>query len=169
MDTSSDVDFSVVWQVRSSPYKFVRAHFARPLPWLLRGWVILERFACPVVAEGNHEPNDTFVEQICSSAAAAVKAVVDLGVADPDKIAVGGHSYGAFMAANLLAHSNLFRAAISRSGAYNRTLTPFGFQGEERNFWEAIATYTAMSPFTHATELVSAEMTALLTSIRLVQ
>jgi dipeptidyl aminopeptidase/acylaminoacyl peptidase len=104
----------------------------------------------PIVGANGAEPNDTYVEQLRASAEAAVRAVVERGVADPDRIAVGGHSYGAFMTANLLAHTDLFRAGIARSGAYNRTLTPFGFQSEQRTYWEATETYTAVSPFTYA-------------------
>lgn len=99
-------------------------------------------------AEGDEEPNDTYVEQLTSSAKAAVNEVVKRGVVDPARISVGGHSYGAFMAANLLGHaSDLFACAVARSGAYNRTLTPFGFQAEERTLWEAPETYNKMSPF----------------------
>ena len=91
----------------------------------------------PIIGEDGAEPNDTYVEQLVADAQAAVDEVVRLGVADRDRIAVGGHSYGAFMTANLLAHTDLFRAGIARSGAYNRTLTPFGFQSEQRTYWEA--------------------------------
>ena len=94
--------------------------------------------------------NDTYVEQIVAGAAAAIDKAVEMGVTDRERVGVGGHSYGAFMTANLLAHSNLFRAGIARSGAYNRTLTPFGFQNEERTFWEARSVYLAMSPFVSA-------------------
>jgi dipeptidyl aminopeptidase/acylaminoacyl peptidase len=104
----------------------------------------------PIVGEGNRQPNDTYVEQLVASAQAAVDKVVAMGVADRNRIAIGGHSYGAFMTANLLAHSKLFRAGIARSGAYNRTLTPFGFQAEERTFWQAEDTYMRMSPFAYA-------------------
>jgi dipeptidyl aminopeptidase/acylaminoacyl peptidase len=104
----------------------------------------------PIVGEGDEEPNDTYVEQLVASARAAVDEVVRRGVAEPGRIAIGGHSYGAFMAANLLAHSDLFAAGIARSGAYNRTLTPFGFQAEERSLWEAPEIYFQMSPFMHA-------------------
>jgi dipeptidyl aminopeptidase/acylaminoacyl peptidase len=97
--------------------------------------------------------NDTFVAQIESAAAAAIDAVVAEGVADRDRVAVAGHSYGAFMTANLLAHTDLFRAGIARSGAYNRTLTPFGFQGERRTLWEATPTYVALSPMMHADKI----------------
>ena len=81
--------------------------------------------------------NDTFIEQIVGAAQAAIDHAVELGVADPDRACVGGHSYGAFMTANLMAHSDLFKAGVARSGAYNRTLTPFGFQSERRPYWEA--------------------------------
>jgi dipeptidyl aminopeptidase/acylaminoacyl peptidase len=107
----------------------------------------------PIVGEGDEEPNDRFIEQLVSSAQAAVDEVVKRGVADPNKIAIGGHSYGAFMTANLLAHSDLFRLGVARSGAYNRTLTPFGFQSEERTLWEAPDVYFTMSPFMHAEKI----------------
>jgi dipeptidyl aminopeptidase/acylaminoacyl peptidase len=94
--------------------------------------------------------NDTYIEQIVSSAKAAIDKAVELGVTDPDRVGVGGHSYGAFMTANLLAHSDLFRAGVARSGAYNRTLTPFGFQSERRTFWEAPDLYMKVSPWAHA-------------------
>ena len=103
----------------------------------------------PIVGEGE-AANDTYIEQLVSSAEAAVEAVVEMGVSDRNRIAIGGHSYGAFMAANLLAHSDLFRAGIARSGAFNRTLTPFGFQNERRTFWDVPNVYGAMSPFFHA-------------------
>ena len=137
-------------QVRGSPYLFVRPTGASHLFMLTQGYGVLDGPAMPIVGEGDKEPNDTYVEQLVSSARAAVDKVVELGVADRDRIGVGGHSYGAFMTANLLAHSNIFRAGIARSGAYNRTLTPFGFQQEERPYWEASAIYNRMSPFTFA-------------------
>jgi dipeptidyl aminopeptidase/acylaminoacyl peptidase len=94
--------------------------------------------------------NNTYVEQITSSAKAAIDKAVEMGVTDPDRVGVGGHSYGAFMTANLLAHTDLFRAGIARSGAYNRTLTPFGFQSERRTVWEAPELYIKVSPFMNA-------------------
>jgi dipeptidyl aminopeptidase/acylaminoacyl peptidase len=97
--------------------------------------------------------NDTFVQQILASAKAAIAKATELGVTDPNRVGVGGHSYGAFMTANLLAHSDMFQAGIARSGAYNRTLTPFGFQGERRTYWEAPDTYSRMSPFTFADKI----------------
>jgi dipeptidyl aminopeptidase/acylaminoacyl peptidase len=137
-------------QVTDSPYRFVRVSYGSPLFWLVRGYAILDDPTMPIVGEGSKEPNDTYVEQLVASAQAAVDEVVRRGVADPKRIAIGGHSYGAFMTANLLSHCDLFAAGIARSGAYNRTLTPFGFQAEERLLWEAPNTYITMSPFMHA-------------------
>jgi dipeptidyl aminopeptidase/acylaminoacyl peptidase len=137
-------------QVQGSPYRFVRPAGASHLFLLTQGYGVLDGPSMPIVGEGEAEPNDSYVEQLVSSAQAAVDKVVELGVAERSQIAVGGHSYGAFMTGNLLAHSDLFRAGIARSGAYNRTLTPFGFQAEERSFWEAGETYSRMSPFTYA-------------------
>ena len=137
-------------QVIGSPHAFNRISYWGPLGFLARGWAVLDGPSMPIVGEGDAEPNDTYVEQLVASARAAVDEVVRRGVADPERIAIGGHSYGAFMTANLLAHSDLFRAGIARSGAYNRTLTPFGFQAEERNYWDAKDTYLTMSPFHHA-------------------
>lgn len=137
-------------QVRGSPHRFVRVRGTSPLVFLLHGYAVLDGPTMPIIGEGDAEPNDTYVEQLVSSAKAAIDEVVRRGVADRDRIAIGGHSYGAFMAANLLAHCDLFRAGIARSGAYNRTLTPFGFQAEQRTYWEAPEIYFAMSPFMHA-------------------
>lgn len=140
-------------QVQDSPYRFIRVSPMGALPWLVRGYAILDNPSIPIIGEGKTEPNDTYVEQLVSGAKAAIDEVVRRGVGDRDRFAAGGHSYGAFMAANLLAHSDLFRAGIARSGAYNRTLTPFSFQAEERTFWEASDTYIKMSPFTHAQKI----------------
>jgi dipeptidyl aminopeptidase/acylaminoacyl peptidase len=140
-------------QVSGSPYRFVRPSGSSHLFLLTQGYGILDDPAMPIVGEGDDEPNDSYVEQLVASAAAAVDKVVAMGVADRSRIAIGGHSYGAFMTANLLAHSDLFRAGLARSGAYNRTLTPFGFQSEERSWWEARDTYTRMSPFTYANQV----------------
>ena len=118
--------------------------------WLTQGYAVLDDPKMPIIGEGDAEPNDTFRSQLVANAKAAVDEVVRLGVAKPGHIAIGGHSYGAFMTANLLAHSDLFSAGIARSGAYNRTLTPFGFQSEERTLWEAPEVYSTMSPFMHA-------------------
>jgi dipeptidyl aminopeptidase/acylaminoacyl peptidase len=140
-------------QVQGSPYRFVRPSGASHLFLLTQGYGILDGPTMPIVGEGDKEPNDTYIQQLVSSAQAAVDKVVDLGVADRERIAVGGHSYGAFMTGNLLAHSDLFRTGIARSGAFNRTLTPFGFQAEERTFWQAPDTYNEMSPFTYANKI----------------
>lgn len=140
-------------QVRTSPYAFVRPRAWGPMPYLLEGYAVLDDPTMPIIGEGDSEPNDTFREQLVNSAQAAADKVVSMGVADPNRLAVGGHSYGAFMVANLLAHSDIFAAGIARSGAYNRTLTPFGFQREERTFWEAGDIYAYMSPFFHAEKI----------------
>lgn len=137
-------------QVTDSPYRFNAISYWGPQAFLAMGYTVLDDFSVPIVGEGDKEPNDSYVPQLVASAEAAVDEVVRRGVADRDRIAVGGHSYGAFMTANLLAHTRLFKAGIARSGAYNRTLTPFGFQAEERNFWQAPEVYEAMSPFNHA-------------------
>lgn len=140
-------------QVSGSPDHFIRIGWYSPLFWLMRGYAILDDPAMPIVGEGEEEPNDTFIEQLVSNAKAAIDYLVDRKIADPARIAVGGHSYGAFMTANLLAHSDLFACGIARSGAYNRTLTPFGFQAEERTLWEAKETYINMSPFSYADKI----------------
>lgn len=137
-------------QVEGSPYEFIRIGWYSPLFWVTQGYAILDDPSMPVVGEGDEEPNDTFRKQLVANAKAAIDKLVDMGVADSSRIAIGGHSYGAFMTANLLAHSDLFAAGIARSGAYNRTLTPFGFQREERTYWEAPEIYYQMSPFMHA-------------------
>jgi dipeptidyl aminopeptidase/acylaminoacyl peptidase len=140
-------------QVIGSPYRFTRPTGASHLFLLLAGYGVLDNPTMPIVAQAGKESNDTYVEQLVASAQAAVDKVVEMGLADRARIGIGGHSYGAFMTANLLAHSDLFRAGIARSGAYNRTLTPFGFQAEERTYWEAGDTYTRMSPFTYANQI----------------
>ncbi|MBN2608039.1 MAG: S9 family peptidase [Candidatus Fermentibacteraceae bacterium] len=137
-------------QVSGSPFTFDYIGWWSPVVWLTQGYAVLDDPAMPIVGEGDEEPNDTFVQQLVMSAEAAVDEVVRRGVADPERIAVGGHSYGAFMTANLLAHSDLFAAGLARTGAYNRTLTPFGFQSEDRTLWEARDVYIEMSPFMSA-------------------
>ncbi len=142
-------------QVRDSPYRFVRVGWWSPLLWLNRGFVVLDDPAMPIVGEDDAEPNDTYVEQLVGSARAAVEHLAERGITDPQRVGIGGHSYGAFMTANLLAHSDIFAAGIARSGAYNRTLTPFGFQAEERTLWQTPETYAAMSPFMHADKITA--------------
>ena len=146
-------DSSVAGQVRESPYEFNQISFWGPLAYLALGYAVFDDPKMPIVGVGEELPNDSFRGQLVASARAAVDVLVERGVADPDRIAIAGHSYGAFMVANLLAHSDLFAAGIARSGAYNRSLTPFGFQGEERDFWEAQAVYATVSPFFHAEKI----------------
>ncbi len=140
-------------QVSGSPYTFTRISWGSPIYWVVRGYAVLDNASIPIVGEGNKEPNDSYVEQLVSSAKAAIDYGASLGVVDPNRVGVGGHSYGAFMTANLLAHSDLFKAGIARSGAYNRTLTPFGFQQEERTYWQAPEIYYQMSPFSFADKI----------------
>ena len=140
----------VASQVRGSAFRFPVISGTSPLFFLLSGYAVLEGPSMPVIGE---QGNDTFVEQLVMNAKAAVDKVVSIGVADRKRIGIGGHSYGAFMTANLLAHSDFFAAGIARSGAYNRTLTPFGFQNERRTFWEAPEIYFSMSPFMHADQI----------------
>jgi len=140
-------------QVTDSPYRFVRASVYGALPWLTQGFAVLDDPSLPIIGENDEEPNDSYVMQLIAGAQAAVDELVRRGVGDKDRMAIGGHSYGAFMTANLLAHCDLFRAGIARSGAYNRTLTPFGFQAEERTFWESPDVYFEMSPFMHVDDI----------------
>jgi dipeptidyl aminopeptidase/acylaminoacyl peptidase len=141
-------------QVTTSPYRFIRVTgTGSPIVFVLRGYAVLDNPTIPIVGEGSAEPNDTYVDQLVAGAQAAVDELVRRGVGDRKRMAISGHSYGAFMTANLLAHSDLFRAGIARSGAYNRTLTPFSFQAEERTYWQARDVYTTMSPFTYADKI----------------
>jgi dipeptidyl aminopeptidase/acylaminoacyl peptidase len=136
-------------QVRGSVNRFTFFRGTSQLFFITQGYAVLDNAEMPVV--GSPETvNDTFVQQIVSNAEAAIRKLDEMGVGDPKRVGVGGHSYGAFMTANLLAHCDLFAAGIARSGAYNRTLTPFGFQSERRTLWEATDTYIKMSPFMHA-------------------
>jgi dipeptidyl aminopeptidase/acylaminoacyl peptidase len=143
-------DEKAAGQVKESPHKFTALYWASPVYWVTRGYCILDNAQFPIIGKGNEEPNDTYIEQLVANAEAAIKTVDSMGVGDPSRCAAMGHSYGAFMTANLLAHCDLFAAGIARSGAYNRTLTPFGFQAEERYFWDAPEVYAAMSPFNNA-------------------
>ena len=146
-------DKSSASQTTSNPNEFIYPNWGSPIYWVAKGYVVLDEAAFPIVGEGDEEPNDSFIKQLVGNAKAAIDAVDDLGYIDRKRVAVGGHSYGAFMTANLLSHSNLFAAGIARSGAYNRTLTPFGFQSEERSYWEAPEIYYNMSPFMHADKM----------------
>jgi len=139
-------------EVTGSANRFTVIRGPSELYFLLEGYVLLENAAMPVVGDPE-TMNNTYVEQIVADAKAAIDKAAEMGVIDPTRVGVGGHSYGAFMTANLLAHSSLFRAGIARSGAYNRTLTPFTFQSERRTLWEAPDTYLKMSPFMYADKI----------------
>jgi dipeptidyl aminopeptidase/acylaminoacyl peptidase len=147
-------DASVAGQITTSPWAFTRITGLSHLSLLTQGYAIMDNATMPVVGSPE-KMNDTFVEQIVASAKAAIDFAAGMGVADPSRVAIGGHSYGAFMTANLLAHCDFFRAGVARSGAYNRTLTPFGFQSERRPFWEAVEVYMNLSPFRHAHRIKS--------------
>ncbi|MDQ7948365.1 MAG: prolyl oligopeptidase family serine peptidase, partial [Pedobacter sp.] len=140
-------------QIRGSQDKFTQISSGGPLFFVTQGYAILDNAEMPIVAKDGKKPNDTFVEQLKLNAEAAINKLSDMGVGDRNRMAVGGHSYGAFMTANLLAHTNLFKAGIARSGAYNRTLTPFGFQNEDRTYWDAPQLYYEMSPFSYANKI----------------
>lgn len=140
-------------QVRGSNYTFPTLSWGSPIYWVTQGYAVMDNAEMPIVGEGKQEPNDNFIPQLYLNAHAAIQAAAQLGVGDSTRVGVGGHSYGAFMTANLLAHTNLFKAGIARSGAYNRTLTPFGFQAEERTYWEAPEVYYNMSPFNFANKI----------------
>jgi dipeptidyl aminopeptidase/acylaminoacyl peptidase len=140
-------------QSTANPNEFTFPYYGSFVYWVTRGYAVLDDAAFPIVGEGKTEPNDSFVEQLVANAKAAIDAVDSLGYINRKKVAVGGHSYGAFMTANLLTHCDLFACGIARSGAYNRTLTPFGFQSEQRNYWEAPDVYNTMSPFMHADQM----------------
>ncbi len=145
-------DPSTAGQVTGSTQRFTQVVGPSHLFFLLQGYAVLDNATMPVVGEPE-TVNNTYVEQIVMSAKAAIDKATEMGVTDPERVGVGGHSYGAFMTANLLAHSDLFRAGIARSGAYNRTLTPFGFQSERRTIWEAPDLYIKVSPFMVANKI----------------
>lgn len=134
-------------QSAHNPNEFTFPYYGSFVYWVTRGYAVLDDAAFPIIGEGETEPNDNFVEQLVWNAEAAIDAIDKMGYIDRKRVGVGGHSYGAFMTANLLTYSDLFAVGIARSGAYNRSLTPFGFQTEQRNFWEAQDVYTKMSPF----------------------
>ncbi|MDJ0977396.1 MAG: prolyl oligopeptidase family serine peptidase [Erythrobacter sp.] len=146
-------DAATASQNRDSPYRFTRIGGYSHLFFLTQGYAVLDRAAMPVVGSDPETVNDTFIEQIVASARAAVDFTVERGFGDGERVGVGGHSYGAFMTAHLLAQSDIFKAGIARSGAYNRTLTPFGFQAERRVFWDTPETYYKLSPFMAADKI----------------
>jgi len=141
-------------QIRGSEHRFTLFRGASPLSLVTQGYAVLNNAEMPIVAtDSTKKPNDNFVDQLKMNAEAAINFLCDLGVGDRNKMGVAGHSYGAFMTANLLAHTDLFKVGIARSGAYNRSLTPFGFQNEDRTYWEATSLYNDMSPFNHADKI----------------
>ncbi|MGH9657875.1 MAG: alpha/beta hydrolase family protein, partial [Bryobacteraceae bacterium] len=142
-------DAETAGQISGSTDRFTTVTGASHLFFLLAGYAILDNATMPVVGD-TETANNTYIEQIVASAKAAIDKAVEMGVTDRERVGVGGHSYGSFMTANLLAHSDLFRAGIARSGAHNRTLTPFGFQSERRTLWEAPEVYLRMSPILSA-------------------
>jgi dipeptidyl aminopeptidase/acylaminoacyl peptidase len=145
-------DAKTAAQISGSPSQFTRMRSITHLTLLTQGYAIMDAATMPVIGDPE-TMNDTFIEQIVDAAQAAIDKAVEMGVADRDRTCVGGHSYGAFMTANLMAHCDLFKAGVARSGAYNRTLTPFGFQSERRPYWEAKKIYHSISPFMHADKI----------------
>jgi dipeptidyl aminopeptidase/acylaminoacyl peptidase len=145
-------DAKTAAQISGSPSRFTRMRSISHLTLLTQGYAIMDAATMPVIGDPE-TMNDTFIEQIVASAKAAIDKAIEMGVADRERVCVGGHSYGAFMTANLLAHCDLFKAGVARSGAYNRTLTPFGFQAERRSFWNARDVYFNISPFMHANKI----------------
>ncbi|MBA8987890.1 alpha/beta hydrolase family protein [Sphingobacterium cellulitidis] len=146
-------DKNTAGQSTNNPKLFTFPSYGSFIYWVAKGYAVLDNAAFPIVGEGTQEPNDNFIEQLVGNAEAAINAVDELGYVDKNKVAVGGHSYGAFMTAHLLSNSKLFAAGIARSGAYNRTLTPFGFQSEQRNLWDDPNLYITMSPFFSADKM----------------
>ncbi|MFE3846761.1 prolyl oligopeptidase family serine peptidase [Flavobacterium sp. LB3P45] len=140
-------------QSNQNPNEFTFPYYGSFVYWVTKGYVVLDDASFPIIGEGTTEPNDNFMSQLVDNAEAAINAVDALGYINKKKVAIGGHSYGAFMVANLLTNSNLFACGIARSGAYNRTLTPFGFQSEQRNYWERPDVYNTMSPFMNADKM----------------
>lgn len=140
-------------QSDKNPNQFTFPSYGSFIYWVTKGYAVLDDASFPIIGEGTKEPNDNFIEQLVANGRAAIDAVDQLGYIDRTKVAVGGHSYGAFMTANLLTYSNDFACGIARSGAYNRTLTPFGFQSEQRNYWDVPEVYNTMSPFMNAQKM----------------
>ncbi|RYY68484.1 MAG: S9 family peptidase [Chitinophagaceae bacterium] len=141
-------------QIRGSEHRFILLSGPSPLSLVTQGYAVLNNAEFPIVStDKEKKPNDNFVDQLRMNAEAAINYLSERGVGDRNRMAVSGHSYGAFMTANLLAHTNLFKAGIARSGAYNRSLTPFGFQNEDRTYWEATNLYNEMSPFNYADKI----------------
>lgn len=148
-------DADTAGQISGSTERFTTVQGASEIYYALHGYAVLDNAAMPVIGDPT-TVNNTYLDQIVMDAKAAIAKATEMGVTDPARVGVGGHSYGAFMTANLLAHSTLFKAGVARSGAYNRTLTPFGFQTERRTIWEAPDVYLKMSPFLSANQIKGA-------------
>ena len=146
-------DKATAGQNTANPNEFTFPSYGSFIYWVTKGYAVLDDASFPIIGEGTTEPNDTFIPQLVANGKAAIDAVDQLGYIDRNRVAVGGHSYGAFMTANLLTHSNDFACGIARSGAYNRTLSPFGFQSEQRNYWDVPEIYNGMSPFMNANKM----------------
>jgi dipeptidyl aminopeptidase/acylaminoacyl peptidase len=146
-------DRATAAQSTKNSNSFTAPNYGSFIYWVTKGYAVLDDASFPIVGEGTKEPNDDFMPQLIANAEAAIDAVDALGIADKKRCAIGGHSYGAFMTANLLTHTKLFACGIARSGAYNRTLTPFGFQSEQRNYWDVPEMYNGMSPFMNASKM----------------
>lgn len=143
-------------EIRGSQFHFTTIGWGSPVFWVIHGYAILDNAEMPIVAtDSSKKPNDDFVDQLRLNAEAAIRQLAAMGVGDSNRVAVGGHSYGAFMTVNLLAHTRLFKAGIARSGAYNRTLTPFGLQNEDRTYWQDPQLYYDMSPFNFADKITT--------------
>jgi dipeptidyl aminopeptidase/acylaminoacyl peptidase len=141
-------------QIRGSEHRFTFISYGTPICYVTQGYAVLNNAEMPIVAtDKDKKPNDNFIDQLRMNAEAAINKLDEMGVGDRNRVAVGGHSYGAFMTANLLAHTNLFKAGIARSGAYNRSLTPFGFQNEDRTYWQVPELYNQVSPFMYADKI----------------
>jgi len=145
-------DADTAGQVSGSSKRFTEVTGYSQLFHVLDGFAVLDNAAMPVVGDPD-TVNDTYIKQIVDDAKAAIDKAAEMGVTDPARVGVGGHSYGGFMTANLLAHCDLFKAGIAESGAHNRTLTPFGFQSERRTIWQAPDVYMKMSPFMYADKI----------------
>jgi dipeptidyl aminopeptidase/acylaminoacyl peptidase len=146
-------DADTAGQVSGSTKRFTEVTGYSQIFHVLEGFALLDNAAMPVVGDNPDVVNNTYIDQIVADAKAAIDKAAEMGVTDPARVAVGGHSYGGFMTANLLAHCDLFKAGIAESGAHNRTLTPFGFQSERRTLWQAPDVYLKMSPFMYADKI----------------
>jgi dipeptidyl aminopeptidase/acylaminoacyl peptidase len=146
-------DAGTAGQVSGSSKRFTEVTGYSQIFHALDGYAVLDNAAMPVVGANPDVVNNTYIDQIVADAKAAIDKAAEMGVTDPNRVAVGGHSYGGFMTSNLLAHCDLFKAGIAESAAHNRTLTPFGFQSERRTLWQAPDVYLKMSPFMYADKI----------------